>query len=149
MTHISVFQNPHINTVDDGDHSIILLAAIAVSLKRPSHVFSAGDDSELHNIKIPPLRASHSLALQVHSRAASSHVIHHRYPPFTVGGKSINGEYSGLEVENAEDELVHKTEVNTLMKTVLERMPLNMRFETILVKAKSSAIAKWWRTVRD
>ncbi|KAF8580682.1 hypothetical protein K439DRAFT_1519202 [Ramaria rubella] len=113
VTHISVFQNPHINTVDDGDCSIILLAAIAV-------------------------------ALQVHSRAVSSHVIHHRYPPFTVGRKSINGEYSRLEVENAEDKLVHKTEVNTLMKTVIERMPLNVRFKMIQAKAKSSAVAKWW-----
>ncbi|KAF8581007.1 hypothetical protein K439DRAFT_1619373 [Ramaria rubella] len=122
VTHISVFQNPHINTVDDGDHSIILLAAISVSLKRPPHVFSTGDDSELHNIKIPPLHASHSLALQVHSRAVSSHVIHHCYPPFTIGRKSINGEYS---------------------------RPLNARFEMILAKAKSNAIAKWWHTVQD
>ncbi|KAF8584551.1 hypothetical protein K439DRAFT_1616641 [Ramaria rubella] len=57
-------QNPHINTVDEGDRSIILLAAIAVSLKRPPHIFSAGNDLELHNIKIPLLRASHSRPLQ-------------------------------------------------------------------------------------
>ncbi|KAF8583238.1 hypothetical protein K439DRAFT_1617627 [Ramaria rubella] len=93
-----VFQNLHINnTVDDGDCSFILLAAIAVSLKRPPHIFSTGDDSELHNIKISPLLcACHSCPLQ------SSVIAHHPSPLATIHrwGESITGEYSRLKNAN-------------------------------------------------
>ncbi|KAF8578900.1 hypothetical protein K439DRAFT_1620946 [Ramaria rubella] len=84
--------NPHPNPVEDRGSLIplliLLLSARAVSLKRPPHVFGAGD--ELCNVKISPL----SGPLQSGVVVIIMPVIHHHYQPFAIGRESINGEFS-------------------------------------------------------